>query len=318
MKIVIAIDSFKECLSSAGVASRLASGIKKVYPEANIKEIPIADGGEGTLDAMCLALGAEKIQVQVHDPLMRQITAEFGWHEPESLAIIEMATASGLERLNKSERNPCITSSFGTGELVKAALDKGCKKMILGIGGSATNDAGSGMAKALGVRFLDVEGKDLPEGGKALSELHRIDVSQLDERIKTMKTAVACDVSNTICGSDGASAVFGPQKGATPDMVQHLDLALSNFCKVVKSDLGKDIESISGGGAAGGLGAGLNLFLNAELVPGFELISSTVKLEQEIADADFVVTGEGRLDGQTLNGKTPLVWLDWQKNTTNH
>ncbi|MFC0877067.1 glycerate kinase [Saccharicrinis sp. FJH2] len=305
MNIVIAIDSFKDCLSSAGVAERVADGIRKVYPDALIHEIPIADGGEGTLDAMCLSLGAEKIPVKVHDPLMRPVMAAIGWHEERKLAVVEMAMASGIERLTANERNPMLTTTFGTGELMKAALDKGCKEMILGIGGSATNDAGTGMAKALGAKFLDQEGVELPQGGGELAKLHRIDISGLDQRLKNVKVSVACDVTNTLTGINGASAVFGPQKGATPEMVQQLDANLAHFAGIVKNDLDTDVLHIEGGGAAGGIGAGLYLFAGAELVPGFDLVSNAVKLEEKIAQADFVITGEGRLDGQTKNGKTP-------------
>ncbi|MFB6343847.1 glycerate kinase [Saccharicrinis sp. FJH62] len=305
MNIVIAIDSFKDCLSSAGVAERVAAGIRKVYPDALIHEIPIADGGEGTLDAMCLSLGVEKIPVKVHDPLMRPVMAAIGWHEERKLAVVEMAMASGIERLTANERNPMLTTTFGTGELMKAALDKGCREMILGIGGSATNDAGTGMAKALGAKFLDQEGVELPQGGGELAKLHRIDISGLDQRLKNVKVSVACDVTNTLTGINGASAVFGPQKGATPEMVQQLDANLAHFAGIVKNDLDTDILHIEGGGAAGGIGAGLYLFTGAELVPGFDLVSKTVKLEEKIAQADFVITGEGRLDGQTKNGKTP-------------
>lgn len=305
MNIVIAIDSFKDCLSSADVAERIAAGIYKVYSEAVIHEIPIADGGEGTLDAMCLALGAEKIPVDVHDPLMRQVKAAFGWHRERKLAVVEMAMASGIERLLPGERNPLVATTYGTGELMKAALDKGCKEMILGIGGSATNDAGTGMAKALGARFLDEAGNELADGGGSLNRLNHIDLSGFDLRLKDISIRVACDVTNPLTGPEGASAVFGPQKGATREMVQQLDANLNHFARIVKENYNKDILNISGGGAAGGLGAGLHLFAGAELVPGFELISETVKLEDKIAHADFVITGEGRLDGQTKNGKTP-------------
>lgn len=313
MNIVIAIDSFKDCLSSAGVAERFALGIKKVYPNADIQEIPIADGGEGTLDAMCLALGAVKVFVEVHDPLMRPVTAAFGWHAEKNLAIIEMAQASGIERLTKEERNPMFTTSFGTGELMKAALDKGCTEMVLGIGGSATNDAGKGMARALGAKFTDDSGKDLPEGGGAMADLANIDLSGFDQRLKKVKVKVACDVNNTLIGSHGASAVFGPQKGASPEMVKLLDHNLSHFAGIVKSDLQTDILNIEGGGAAGGLGAALYLFAGAALLPGFELISHTVNLEENIKHADYVVTGEGRLDGQTIHGKTPFGVLQLAK-----
>ncbi|MFB6320213.1 glycerate kinase [Saccharicrinis sp. FJH54] len=305
MNIVIAIDSFKDCLSSAGVAEHVAAGIRKVYPDALIHEIPIADGGEGTLDAMCLALHAEKIPVEVHDPLMRPVSAAFGWHEARKLAIVEMAMASGIERLTTNERNPLLTSTFGTGELIKAALDKGCREMILGIGGSATNDAGTGMAKALGAKLLNSSGRELLGGGGDLVNLNRMDLSGLDQRLKNVVIRVACDVSNTLTGQGGASAVFGPQKGATPEMVQQLDANLTHFAGIVKKDTGTDLLNLKGGGAAGGLGAGLYFFAGAELVPGFELISETVKLEDKIALADFVITGEGKIDGQTIHGKTP-------------
>lgn len=306
MHVVIAIDSFKDCLSSAEVANHLSKGIRRVFPSASVDEIPVADGGEGTVDSMCVALQAEKIFVPVQDPLGRKVEAFYGWDAKHKTAIIEMAAASGIERLLKTERNPMLASTFGTGELILAALDKGCEQIIIGIGGSATNDGGMGMAKALGVRFFDEFGVDLPEGGGALKRLSKIDVSGIDVRLKKISIKVACDVSNTLTGEKGASFIFGPQKGASENQILQLDANLTNFANIIKQDLNIDILNLSGGGAAGGLGVGLHVFASAVLVTGFDLIDATVGLEKRIALADFVITGEGRMDAQTINGKTPF------------
>ncbi len=305
MNILIAPDSFKDCLSSREVAQNIEKGIRRILPEANIKILPVADGGEGTVEAMVYATGGEIIKADVHDPLMRKIKSFFGILGDKKTAVIEMAAASGIELLKENERNPWITTTYGTGELIRHALDRGCSKLVIGIGGSATTDAGVGMAQALGANFFDSKGKQIGYGGGRLHELTEIDLTKLDNRIKKSRILVACDVDNTLYGTQGAAFVYSPQKGADARMVKKLDENLHHFADKIQELLDIDIQNIKGSGAAGGLGAGLMVFLKAQLKPGFEIIKDIVKLEKEIEKSDIVITGEGRIDYQTQFGKTP-------------
>jgi glycerate kinase len=306
MRILIAPDSFKDCLSARQVAQALSRGVRKVMPEAHIRSIPMADGGEGTVDSIIDATGGEIVRVRVPDPLGREIPSFFGVSGDGSTAVIEMAAASGLELLEQRERDPWVTSTFGTGQLIRHALDRGCRKILLGIGGSATNDGGLGMAMALGVRFLDEKGKATGQGGGALGSVKRIDMGELDPRIGQSEIRVACDVTNPLTGPGGASRVYGPQKGADPEMVKRLDRNLGHFARMISEQTGTEIAQLPGAGAAGGLGAGLVAFLGARLVKGFDMVAECVGLEREIELADLVVTGEGKLDRQTQFGKTPF------------
>ncbi len=305
MKIAIAPDSFKGTMSAAEVADVIESGLKKGIKNVSVKKIPMADGGEGTVSAIVDATGGKIIKRTVLDPLGRKIKASFGVTGDGKTAVIEMAEASGLVLLKPKERNPMKTSTYGTGELIKSALKLGVSHILIGIGGSATNDGGTGMARVLGVKFLDKNGKPLPEGGGALSKLARIDMSGLDSRLKKVKIEVACDVDNPLTGHKGASRVYGPQKGATPAMVKDLDAALKNLAAIIKRDVGKDILKVPGAGAAGGLGAGLMAFAGGELRAGVDIVIDRIKLRQRIKGCDLVITGEGRMDSQTIFGKTP-------------
>ncbi|WP_448589771.1 glycerate kinase [Thermodesulfobium sp.] len=305
-KIVIAPDSYKGCLSALDVANIIESAILEFYPKINIVKVPIADGGEGTVDALVTATKGKFIYSEVLNPLGEKILAKWGILGDGTSAVIEMASASGLPLVPKEKRNPYITSTFGTGQLILSALNAKCKKIVIGIGGSATNDGGAGMAKALGVKFFDESDNELEEGGLALQKLKRIDISNIDPRIKDVEILVACDVDNPLCGPRGASAVYGPQKGATPEMVKELDKALLNFSKVSKEATGKDVKDIPGAGAAGGLGAGLMLFTNASLIPGVELVLKITGFDTLVRDADLVITGEGNTDFQTVFGKAPV------------
>lgn len=306
LKVVIATDSFKGSLSAYEVAQSIEKGIKKVYRNVQIVKVPMADGGEGTVQSLVDATGGEIINVEVTGPLGNKVKAFYGILGDNKTAVIEMAAASGLPLVPRSKRNPMITTTYGTGELIRAALDKGCREFIIGIGGSATNDGGAGMAQALGIRLLDEKGEEIKFGGGALVNLHKIDISNMDERLKKSKFIVACDVDNTLCGPNGASYVYGPQKGATKEMVLKLDEALKHFANIIKRDLGKDVENIKGAGAAGGLGAGLMVFLNAALKSGVDIVIEKTNLKKIVKDADFVITGEGKIDSQTINGKTPI------------
>ena len=306
MKIVIAPDSFKESLSAKQVAQSIAKGIGKVIPEAEIVQIPVSDGGEGLLDALIEPLGGEIISVEVKDPLLRNIHAAFGILEDKKTGIIEMATASGLELLTESEKNPLITSTFGTGQLIKEALDRGCSIIIIGLGGSATNDGGIGMIKALGGKFLNKKREEIGDGGGALDKLYSIDLSNFDQRIAQCEIIAACDVSNPLTGINGASLVYGAQKGGSPQELEQLDRNLSHYASVIRSGIGIDIDTPAGAGAAGGLGAALLGFFNAKLISGIDLIIESLELERHVKDADLVITGEGKIDSQTLHGKTVL------------
>jgi len=305
MRIIVAPDSFKGCLTAWEVAERIESGFLQVWRDAEIIKIPIADGGEGTVQALIRATQGFIVPVDVVGPLGTPLRAYFGILGDGETAVIEMAVASGLPLVPKQKRNPRLATSYGTGQLIKAALDRGCKKMIIGIGGSATNDGGAGVAQALGVKFLTKQGAELSFGGGKLIKLDTIDVSGIDPRLKDTEIVVACDVDNPLCGPHGATAVYGPQKGATVEMVGELDRALHHYSMVIERDLGKHIRDIPGAGAAGGLGAGLIAFLNATLKPGIDIILEATHFRDKVSSASLVITGEGYLDAQTISGKAP-------------
>ncbi|EOW6794519.1 glycerate kinase [Cronobacter sakazakii] len=305
-KIVIAPDSFKESLSAMDVAKAIEAGFREIYPQAHYVCVPMADGGEGTVEAMVAATGGQIITTPVTAPLGNNVDGFFGLLGDGETAVVEMAAASGLHLVPTAQRDPRITTSYGTGELILAALERGVKAIIIGIGGSATNDGGAGMMQALGARFLDGEGRELAPGGAALARLERLDLSALDPRLAQVSVTAACDVDNPLCGEKGASAVFGPQKGATPAMVTELDAALRRFGEQLEAATGKAIISAPGAGAAGGMGAALLGMLNAELRPGIEIVIESLGLAQAVRDADLVITGEGRLDSQSIHGKTPV------------
>lgn len=306
MRVVVAPDSYKGSVSAIGVADALERGILKIFPSAEVCKIPIADGGEGTVEALVAATGGKLQSAQVRGPLGETLTAQWGILGDGKTAVIEMAAASGLPLVPKDKRDPRITTTFGTGELIRAALDAGLRKIIIGIGGSATNDAGVGMARALGAKFLSQDGAQLPPGGGSLKNLARIDLTGLDPRLQETEITVACDVDNPLCGPRGASAVFGPQKGATPEMVQELDAALLHFAQCARETTGRDVAGLAGAGAAGGLGAGLMFFTPAKLKPGVEIVLDAVNFAAIVKDAAFVITGEGRTDFQTAYGKAPV------------
>ncbi len=306
MKIVIAPDSYKESLSALEVAQAVEAGFRQVFPDAEYVLVPVADGGEGTVDAMVAATGGRKEIVTVTGPLGEPVEAFYGLTGDGETAVIEMAAASGLMLVPAAARNPLRTSSRGTGELIRAALDAGARRFILGIGGSATNDGGAGMVQALGARLLDADGRDVEGSGGGLARLERIDVSALDPRLKECRIEGACDVDNPLTGARGASAVFGPQKGATPEMVQALDANLARLARIVGRDLGVAVDTVPGAGAAGGMGAAMLAFFGATLKPGIEIVTAAVDLDDHVRDADLVITGEGRIDFQTVHGKTPI------------
>lgn len=306
MKIVIAPDSFKESLSAREVAEAVECGLRYVLPDAEYLKVPMADGGEGTVTALTDATGGQVLQAEVTGPLGDKVSAAFGMCGDGYTAVIEMAEASGLHHVPWLKRNPLLTTSYGTGELITAALDAGAKKIILGIGGSATNDGGAGMLQALGARLTDAEGQGLGFGGSALTKLHRIDLSGLDARLENVVIETACDVDNPLCGERGASFVFGPQKGATTEMVILLDAALKHFAQLARRDTGCVIADKPGTGAAGGMGGGLLLLPNACLKAGVQIVEKAVGLAEKLQDADWVITGEGRMDGQSIHGKAPV------------
>ncbi len=306
MKIVIAPDSFKESLTALEAATAIEKGMKKILPDANFIKVPMADGGEGTVQSLVDATDGKIIPKTVTGPLGEPVEAFFGISGDEKTAVIEMAAASGLHLVPLEKRNPLITTTKGTGELIAAALDFGVEQIIIGIGGSATNDGGAGMARALGLKLMDSNGNEIGDGGGALSSLASIDLNNADKRLAAVKIEVACDVDNPLTGPKGASHIFGPQKGATPEMVETLDNNLHHYAEVILRDTGKDIENIPGAGAAGGLGGGLLAFLSAELKKGVEIVLEATMLEEHLKEADFVITGEGKIDGQSIFGKTPI------------
>lgn len=306
MKIVVAPDSFKGSLSALQAAEAIEQGMGKVFPDANIKKIPMADGGEGTAQSLVDATGGQLLVERVADPLGNEIEAEYGILGDRTTAVIEMAAASGLTLVPIDRRDPYVTTTYGTGQLIKAALNRGCRKLIIGIGGSATNDGGAGMADALGAKLLTSNGKSISPGGWGLGALDTINLSDLDSRLGATATVVACDVDNPLTGTNGAAHVYGPQKGATPEMIETLDANLARFASIVKRDMGRSVADVPGSGAAGGLGAGLIAFLNAELKSGVEIMIDAVQLEKQLEGASLVVTGEGEINFQTVFGKTPV------------
>lgn len=306
MRIVLAPDSFKECLSAANVAHALAEGFRRVFPDAEIDLAPVADGGEGTVDALVHATGGRFVTAGTHDPLGNPIEAQFGILGDGRTAVVEMAAASGLALVPAEQRHPGFTTTYGTGELMLAALKQGIKRIIVGLGGSATNDAGAGMAQALGYSLRDANDRELPFGGFALAKLDFIDALKVREAVKYAEIIGAYDVDSPLCGPDGASHIYGPQKGGAPKTCEMLDTALSHFADYVEQQDRIALRDLPGAGAAGGLGAGLVVFCKAELRPGFEVVAETSRLAERIARADLVIAGEGKLDRQSLHGKAPV------------
>lgn len=306
MKIVIAPDSYKESLSALAVATAIEQGFCEIFPMAEYVKLPVADGGEGTVEAMVAATQGEIVHVRVTGPLGESVEGFYGRSGDKESAFIEMAAASGLELVAPSQRNPLKTTSWGTGELIRHALDAGVNHIIIGIGGSATNDGGAGMVQALGAKLLNAQGEPIGPGGEALENISRIDISGLDKRLAGCRIDVACDVTNPLTGKEGATAVFGPQKGATPEMIARLDKALEHYAQVIARDLDVDVLSLEGGGAAGGMGAALYAFCGAHLRQGIEIVTDALDLDRQVADADLVITGEGRIDSQTIHGKVPV------------
>jgi len=305
MKIVIAPDSFKESLSAADAASAIAEGVRRAAPHAQICCIPMADGGEGTVAAVLAAAQGEWRRTIVHGALGETRQAGWGWL-PDGTAILEMAAAAGLEHTSPEQRDPLRASSYGVGELIRAALDAGAKRLILGLGGSSCNDGGAGMLRALGLRLRDGQGCDLPEGGAALIRLADIDASGLDARLRDTVIEIASDVDNPLCGPHGATYIFGPQKGVTPDQLAGLDAALARFGEISARQIGRDLRDAPGSGAAGGVGYAAHAYLGARFRPGVEVVAELGGLSQAMAGAALAFTGEGRMDAQTLRGKTPV------------
>jgi len=316
MKIVIAPDSFKESLSALGVANAIEEGFQRVFPEAEYCKVPMADGGEGTVQAMVDATNGHFVTLQVTGPDGQPVNAQYGIlgtdeeASTNATAVIEMAEASGLHHIAREQRNPMLATSFGTGEMIRDALDKGINHIILGLGGSATNDGGAGMAQALGFKLLSENGMPIGYGAAGLRQLAHIDSSSAHSMIANCKIEVACDVDNPLCGPNGASAIFGPQKGATTEMVAELDKTLHHFVSIINNTdpltHAKDLALHPGAGAAGGMGFGVMALLNAKLQPGVDIVIKKVKLAELMKNADIVITGEGRMDSQTLSGKTPM------------
>ncbi|MCT4631165.1 MAG: glycerate kinase [Firmicutes bacterium] len=305
MKIVLAPDSYKESMTALEACDAMEKGIKKIDENIECIKVPMADGGEGTTRSLVDATGGELLSVEVLGPLGKPVNAKYGILGGGKIAVLEMASASGLELVSLIDRNPMITSTYGTGQLIKACLQHPIEKILIGIGGSATNDGGAGMIEALGGKLLDKSGNIIERGGKYLKDIESIDLSQVDKRLKDIEIIVACDVNNPLIGDNGASQIFGPQKGATPEMVKELDLSLKHFGEVINKSLGIDIITIAGAGAAGGLGAGLMAFLGGILKPGIDMVIEYSGIEDKIKDADMVWTGEGSIDNQTVFGKTP-------------
>lgn len=306
MKIIIAPDSFKESMCAEIAAKAIMKGFKMVFPDAQYICLPIADGGEGTVDALIAAVGGERVTIEVKGPLGEPTIAYYGLLAAGKTAVIEMAQASGLMLVPSEQRNPMLTSSYGTGQLIQDALDKGVSQIILGIGGSATVDGGVGMLQALGAVFYDDKQNVLGAGGKVLNQIAKIDISALDSRLLDCSMSVACDVDNPLVGARGAAAVFGPQKGATPEMVAELENGLNRLADVIEQVKGQNYRNLAGGGAAGGISIAAAAFMNAQLKPGIDIVIEAVKLEQEIVDTSLVIVGEGSMDGQTAGGKAPI------------
>lgn len=301
-RVLIAPQAFKGSLDAVGVASAIARGLARVWPDGTFDELPLADGGEGTVRALVRATGGTLRTSVVHDPLGREVTAEWGVLGDGRTAVVEMAAASGLPLLLEGERDPRVTSTRGTGELILEAAVSGAHRILIGIGGSATNDGGAGMARAIGYRFLDADGVELAEGGAALARLHHLE-GQTDPRLVRPAIEVACDVRNPLLGEEGASAVYGPQKGATPELVRELDAALARYADVIEGFVGRPVRDVPGAGAAGGLGAGLVAFLDARLRSGADIVLEAARFTERLRHADLVITGEGRVDAQSAYGK---------------
>lgn len=304
MKVVIAPDSYKGSLTAMEVASCIEEGIKRYNKNIEVVKVPMADGGEGTVQALVDATGGRIIDLKVCDPLLREVDSFYGILGDGNTAIIEMAAASGINLLRCNELNPLITSTYGTGQIINDAIERGCKNIIVGIGGSGTNDGGAGMLRALGIRFLNEEGRDIPEGGAALKELHSIDKKNFNKKISKCNIKVACDVDNPLCGLNGASRVFGPQKGASNEDIKLLDEALNQYAKIIKNEFNIDVLNIPGSGAAGGSGAAF-LAIGSKLERGIDIVINETNLQTIIESADIVFTGEGRIDFQTKFGKAP-------------
>ncbi len=306
MKIVIAPQAFKGSLSALNVANAVQKGVRRIFPDAQILTCPVADGGDGTLETLVESSGGKIMETNVADPTGKPIVAQWGAMGDGNTAVIEMARTSGLALLTLEERDPLNATTYGLGEIIVSALNKGFRKFIVGIGGSATNDAGAGMAQALGIKLTDREGRNLVFGGAALQNLSVIDTSSIDQRVLESNFQIACDVNNPLTGPEGASAVYGPQKGATEENVRQLDSALGVFAEVTKRDLGKDISNLEGAGAAGGLGAGMIAFVEGHLRAGVDIVLDTVNLAEKLESADLVITGEGSIDFQTVYNKAPI------------
>lgn len=306
MKIVIAPDSFKESLSAVEAAAAIEKGFKVVYPNAEYIKVPMADGGEGLVESLVHAVNGSVVKKEVTGPLGEKVDGFFGVIHNGKTAVIEMAAAAGLHLVPRKARNPLMTTTYGVGELILAALEYGVEHIIMGLGGSATNDGGAGMAQALGANLLDEKGQEIGYGGGELGKLHTINLDNLDPRLKDIVFEVACDVDNPLVGKRGASAIFGPQKGATTEMIGQLDQNLLHYARMIESKLGKKIVQIPGSGAAGGLGAGLLAFLPCELKKGIDIVIQATGLEEIMEGASLVITGEGKIDDQTIFGKTPI------------
>ncbi|WP_168389927.1 glycerate kinase family protein [Acinetobacter indicus] len=307
LRFVIAPDSFKESLSAVQAAQAMQRGILRQFPDAICRLVPLADGGEGTVDALLNACAGQKVACRVRGPLpQQQVESYFALMDEGKTAVIEMAKANGIHLIPLAQRNPALTSTYGTGEMIRQALDLGVSKIVIGLGGSVTNDAGSGMAQALGVKFLDQAGLEVQPCGGNLKQICEIDLSALDARLATTEMLIASDVNNPLCGEYGASAIFGPQKGATPELVKILDQNLGYFANLVETTLGVNVQHQAGAGAAGGLGFGLLAFARAKIQSGVELLIQQTGLTEKITQADVVLTGEGKIDRQTFMGKTPF------------
>lgn len=304
MKVVVVIDSLKGSLSSMEAGEAAKAGILAVNPEATVVVKPLADGGEGTTEALVCGMNGQMKTLEVTGPIYERVTAQYGMID--EVAVIEMAQAAGLPQVPVEKRNPLVTTTYGVGEMIKACVEAGCKKFIIGIGGSATNDAGIGMLMALGYKFLDENGKEVQQGGQGLSQIVSIDESNVLAGLEACEFKIACDVNNPLYGQQGAAYIYGPQKGATPEIVEILDEGLRHFASVVESYKGKDFATLPGAGAAGGLGFAFTAFLNGTLQSGVQIILEETKLDESLEGADFVLTGEGRLDHQTAMGKAPI------------
>ena len=304
-RVVVASDSFKGCLTSLQVADAVEAGVKSVYPSCEVVKLSVADGGEGTVQALSDAMNGEIVSILVKDPLGREVSASYAMIREKETAVIEVSAASGLTLLSPQERNPLAASSYGSGQIISDALSRGCRNFLMCIGGSAVNDAGMGMLSALGFRFLDEEGNRLEGSGADMSEVCDVDLSQVDPALGEAVFTVACDVDSPFCGTQGAAYVFAPQKGASPEQVKILDEGMSHFASVMKKLTGIDVINIPGAGAAGGIGGAMASFLGAELKSGAEMVLDAVRFDEVLSDTDVVITGEGCLDGQTMTGKLP-------------